>query len=67
MFVQQADTYLDGSPLQKKLASSTGAIVCCLSREFFLEFPLISVNSRKLFGAHGQGLSVVSPEEGAGF
>ena len=30
----------------------------------FLEFPLIYVNSRKLFEAHGQGLTVVRPEEG---
>ena len=30
----------------------------------FLEFPLIYVNSRKLFEAHGQELTVVRPEEG---
>ena len=33
-------------------------------RAFFQEFPVISVDSRKLFGAHGQGLRVVIPEKG---
>jgi len=52
--VQQADTHLNGSPPQK---------ICRVARAF-LKFPLFSVNSGKLCGAHGQGLRVVSPEEG---
>ena len=32
-------------------------------RAFFPEFPLISVISGKLFGAHGQGLRMVGAEE----
>ena len=52
--MQEADTHLDGSPPQK---------ICRVARAF-LKFPLFSVNSGKLFGAHAQGLRVVSPEEG---
>ena len=44
--------------LHKKLAGPTGATglpygpACCAPRVFVLEFSLISVNSRKLLGAH---------------
>ena len=40
------------------------ALCLCPLRAYFLEFPLISVNSRKLFGSHGYELRVVSPGEG---
>ena len=56
--MQQDDTHLDESAPMKKIAG------CYPPQALFHQFPLISVNSRKLFGAHGQGLRVVSPEEG---
>ena len=56
--MQQDDTHLDGSAPMKKIAG------CYPPQALFQQFPLISVNSRNLFGTHGQGLRVVSPEEG---
>ena len=51
--------------IPKKLAGSTGATdrpygpACWPPRAHFLEFSLISVNSKKLFGAHDKELKVV--------